>query len=161
MGGSVAVIPTAPVISIAVEEAPFYIGLGAGVREIEMFGEYIKGDTDHYNNYIGQVSAGYEINNYLAVEARYLSSIGNSYYDFSTASLYTVFRYENNTAFTPYIGGGYSWSTYDNWETTEDGLSWVMGTDYDITTNWSMFAELSYFTEPQDHVAMVGIKYNF
>ena len=108
-----------------------------------------------------QVFMGYEVNSYLAVEGRYLFSVGDSYYDYDTASLYAMVRYENQTAFTPYFGTGYSWSTYDGWETTSDGLSWVLGTDYDVTTNWSVFADLSYFTEAQDHVAVVGIKYNF
>ena len=36
MGGSVAVIPTAPIIPVTVEEAPFYIGLGAGVGSLSL-----------------------------------------------------------------------------------------------------------------------------
>ncbi len=168
--GIVAVPPLVPVIPIPVVNTPFYIGAGIGLREIEEFGYYVVGDKGgaggkgDYDNYITTLIAGYEINDYLGVEGRYTFSIGG--YDFRTTSIYGVARYENKTDFVPYAGIGYSWVSYDdefNIAGSDDanGVSWIIGSDYKINNKWSVFADLTYYIEPHDHTALIGIKYNF
>ncbi len=140
-----------------VETSKVYVGVGGGVQEIEEFYDYAKGDVDDYDKYVGVVLAGYNINEYVGVEGRYTFSD----FDYTTAGLYGVARYENETIVTPYVGVGYAWSEYPG-DVEVDGVSYILGAN--VKTPYegvSVFADITYNKEPDEHVALVGVKYGF
>ncbi len=155
-GGNVTTAVVAEVEPL-VEASKVYVGVGGGVQEIEDFYDYAKGDVDNYDDYLGTVLVGYNINEYVGVEGRYTFSD----FDYTTASLYGVARYENDTIVTPYVGVGYAWSDYQG-DVERNGVSYLFGVNIDTPyKGLAVFTDITYNQEPDEHLALVGIKYNF
>ena len=150
-GGVVAPAPVAP-IDIVEEKAPFYIGLGLGLREIE--------ELDYF---IGAFIVGYDFGKHVGIEGRY--NIGN---DYDSYGGYLKLQYPTE-AITPYLLGGYAHSDYryENINHNFSGFSWGGGVD--ITTpykNFKVFGDVMTYEGQADqydteHILTVGLKYFF
>ncbi len=141
-----------PVEEIMDESAPFYIGLGLGMREIEEF-----------DYFYGSILAGYEFSEYLGLEGRY--NIGS---DYNTIGGYFKAQYPTEM-FTPYLLAGYAHSdySYDDLNHNFSGFSWGGGVD--IATpyeNFKVYGDVVTFEGAPDnydteHVLTMGFKYFF
>ena len=142
-----------PVIEVPamVEESPFYIGLG--------FGEaYVNDDftDEEISSATLMLQAGYQYNEYLALEGRYTFGLGGSDYDagnltntigydgdLSTWGIYVKPMYPIG-AFSLYALLGYGEVMLDDLaggDAVEGGFQWGLGASYAVTENISVFAD--------------------
>ncbi len=140
--------------------AGFYIG-GAYTyaMEAERTGRItpnlIVGADDTTWEIAGMVMAGYQINKYFAVEARFTASLDDAKYnnvdvadyDLTNAAIYAKVMYPVAEIVTVYGLVGYGQTTIedanalvkDKYET--DGLQWGVGASYNVNENLSVFVD--------------------
>ena len=182
----VAAMTTAAVAGPAVEtyEAPvdnssFYLGLGYGFGTTEY-------SADNGYNYIGDsidtdnitLQAGYNINQYVAVEGRMGLGLDNEdFYDagVDSVSLFVKPQYPVTPEFSVYALIGYSWNTFYSDVTDDvdaDGFAWGLGAKYEVVENVEVFADYTSLysdTETSGNVDVdediysvnVGVSYKF
>ena len=171
-GGDIAPVePAVETPMVAVSDAGFYVGLGYSYVSNEMTlkdptnpANYLNADTDHN---AGMLQAGYKVNPYFAVEARYWfasseddmwtdtdGETGNSSVDYDAWGIYVKPMYPVTDAFDIYALLGYADTSYDMTlyppsSTTpypvaglgDSGFSWGLGAAYDINENFSVFVD--------------------
>ncbi|HSR73665.1 MAG TPA: porin family protein [Sulfurovum sp.] len=109
----------------------FYVGAGYSYMNLDA-------DVVEHNGDEALLLAGYNFNQYVAVEARYagftdcLENYGiyvKPQYPFGAASVYALL--------------GYGETTYDNGvvDHSEDGFQWGLGANYAVTENIGVFAD--------------------
>ncbi len=149
-------------IAPAVEEVPvvvtdssaFYIGIGYGYFDQQNDNIVPTGDSVEFEANSILLQAGYQYNQYVALEGRYWLGVGDidqSGYnagtrsgDFDAWGLYVKPMYPVTDAFDIYALLGYADSTIDidnsgSWET--DGFSWGIGAQYTVMDNVLIFAD--------------------
>jgi len=175
-GGDIA--PVEPVVEeVMVEEVSqggFYLGLGYGFANMDL---QLKADLplggsyteDHslgnYNTVMLQ--AGYEFNQYVALEGRYWIGLTESWsldgrfgttpstdYDINTWGIYVKPQYPVTEAFDIYALLGYA-NTDEGVsslrDTNLDGFSWGLGGSYAFTDNVSLFVDyVSMYSDSED-----------
>jgi opacity protein-like surface antigen len=172
-GGDIA--PVEPVVEEPVVVAPvgnFYIGAAYGYANVdasitERTAPYRTESTslDSYNTFMLQ--AGYNFNEYIAIEGRYWFGLDEDYIiggwsddnysaDFDTWGLYVKPQYPVTDAFNIYALLGYANTDSGNAfrDTTADGFSWGLGASYAFTENFSVF--IDYVDMYNDSVDYVG-----
>ena len=183
-GGNVAVI--APVVEepVVVDNSSFYIGLGLNAisaRDAAVSMDIFNGKVgqDRLGNILFQ--AGYNYNEYIAVEGRYTTSITNEdLVEMSGWSLFVKPQYPVTEDFNIYALLGFGGVTLDGVNNSgvdvdETGFQWGLGLSYDITESIAIFADYTnlandmdgyYYTSPDliqvDVDAFnVGVTYKF
>ena len=151
-GGDVAPIEE-PIVVVEpeVDNSAFYLGLGYGYfnEEIsfDLSDNLAYSDDESMNTVMFQ--AGYEFNEFIAVEGRYwlgLSDLGDAEGDFSTWGIYVKPQYPVTEAFNIYALLGYASTELDFDNAAVDYLdtssfSWGLGVEYKFTENLSLFAD--------------------
>jgi opacity protein-like surface antigen len=163
-GGDIA--PVEPVIETPVEydASAFYIGLGYGGMKAKLGHDhtFFKDESDTFNQVMFQ--AGYNFNEYIAVEGRYYWGTDNNswnWYDGITRNPFRVGQsvsadswdifvkpmYPVTDSFDIYalLGYGetafnYSWGRNTNFGDT-GGFAWGLGVKYDFSDSWSVFVD--------------------
>ena len=199
-GGDIA--PVEPVIEIieqpmvvaevvVEDDSGFYLGLGYGFlavdRSIDQYGtdNNYKEGTDKYDQVM--IQAGYKINKYVAVEARYwaglsenswatisdnrIQSVGNiDAYGIYAKPMYPVTQDLDVYALLGYASVDYSIT--NDYSGTLDGFSWGLGASYEFGNSVSVFADYTVLyqdttatpiTDLEDtvDVVTVGVGYKF
>jgi len=144
----------APVIEeepVAIEQSPFYIGLGIGSAEL---------NNDFTNEEISSTNimlqAGYQYNEYMAFEGRYSFGFNTDYDsgltgnfirdytgDISNWGIYFKPMYPIGD-FNVYALLGYGGVMLDDLvfgDAYEDGFQWGLGAGYDINEKFSVFVD--------------------
>lgn len=163
-GGDIA--PVEPIVETPVEydASAFYIGLGYGGMKAKLSTDLlnINKTSDTFNQVMLQ--AGYNFNEYIAIEGRYYIGTDNSswnWYDGQvgapilggqsvSADAWDIFvkpMYPVTDSFDIYalLGYGetsfdYSWGRSTNFGDT-GGFAWGLGAKYDFSDNWSVFVD--------------------
>lgn len=153
-GGDIAPIEEPMVEPVVEDSGTFYLGLGYGAFNNEIsFSETIGAVTtrtsidDSMDTVLLQ--AGYEFNEYIAVEGRYwigASDLGDLTGDFSAWGLYVKPQYPVAEAFNVYalLGYGYTDLDFDNASIdylNTSSFSWGLGAEYKFTENVSIFLD--------------------
>jgi opacity protein-like surface antigen len=102
----------------------------------------------------GMILAGYQINDFFAVEGRFTSSLDDfkyndqdiTDYDLTNAAIYAKVMYPVQDVVTMYALLGYGQTTIDDKgvadnEYETDGLQWGVGASYSVNKNLSVFAD--------------------
>ncbi|MBN2825078.1 MAG: porin family protein [Campylobacterales bacterium] len=98
----------------------------------------------------GMVMAGYQINKYFGVEARYTASLDDAKYndtdvtyDLTNAAIYAKVMYPVADIVTVYGLVGYGQTTIDDngVDVETDGLQWGIGAAYNVNDNLSVFVD--------------------
>lgn len=171
-----------PVIQVTEAERNFYVGLGiaaVSARDSETSVDW--GGTDRQDR-LGNLSflAGYDFNEYFAVEGRYTKSF---WHDDQTEmegwSLFAKPQYPLTEDFSVYALLGYGGVNLDGVDGylvdyDDTGFQWGLGASYDITENFSIFADYTFPANDMDgsyqgdntvkadvDAFTVGIAYNF
>jgi len=147
-GGDIEQLDTALVIDS--EVSPFYVGLGlssVSTRSSEVglgflddqFGEDDTGDI--------LLMAGYEFNQYIAVEGRYMTSVwGEDSLSRDSWGIYVKPQYPATEAFTLYALLGYGGLNVDGKgpsivKVDDTGFQWGLGASYDLNAYFSIFVD--------------------
>jgi len=170
----------APVESEATENAPedkgFYVGLAYSHLSHDIDHETLttKAELDFYGL---MLDVGYKFNPYIAVEARYNFSLGDTDMDdqvdeaeMSVLSFFVKPMYPIAPEIDIYVLLGYSLTdasnTYANASFDEGAFSWGVGASYDMTEDFSVFADYTRYYDDTlnsfDHVNdsfNIGITY--
>ncbi len=151
-GGDIA--PVEPVIEtpVVIEEdtGAFYLGLGYGYFDAELTSniglqqENAEADMDTI-----LFQAGYEFNQYVAIEGRYwlgVSDLDDAEGDYSTWGIYVKPQYPVSEAFNIYALLGYASTTLEPDNAAieyldTDSFSWGIGAEYKFTENVSLFLD--------------------
>ena len=177
-----------PVIAVVVEEvSPFYVGLGLSAvstrdGSLDIFSE--TGGQDRTGDIL--LMAGYEFNQYIAVEGRYMTSVFDE--DVLTRDSWGIYAkptYPVNDAFSVYALLGYGGLTVDGKgsalipanrsDVDDSGFQWGLGGSYAATENISIFADYvsiatdmdadifmgSLLKEVSSDAFTLGVTYNF
>ena len=163
-GGDVAPIEE-PVVVVepVVDNSSFYVGLAYSYINAEI------DDTEKGNAY--SLIAGYNFNQYIAIEGRYgqtvgdmdvsdaANSLGNCVGDcereVTYAALYLKPQYPVTESFGIYALLGYG--EVKARETSGDGFQWGLGANYKITENTSIFIDYtSLYNDDLDNVIVAG-----
>lgn len=141
-----------PVIEIPEAEiTPFYVGVGIGQAEVN------NDDTsEEFSATTIMLQAGYQYDEYVALEGRYTFSLDTDYSpgttdslsgdydgDFSSWGLYVKPMYPIGD-FSLYALLGYGGVMLDNiagGDAYESGFQWGLGADYAMTANYSVFVD--------------------
>ena len=145
-GGDIA--PIAVVAEPVVDNSSFYLGLGYGFGTTEVSAtngvEYI-GDSIDTDNIALQ--AGYNINQYVAVEGRVNLGLDNEDYSdagVDSVALFVKPQYPVTPEFSVYGLLGYSWNTLYS-DLTEDvdadGFAYGIGAKYEVIEDVEIFAD--------------------
>ncbi len=133
-----------------VNESAFYIGLGIGKALLN------NDSTDEeFTSAQLMLQAGYQYNQYIAIEGRYTFGFNTdynqgstlpvtSYGDISSWGIYVKPMYPVTEAFDIYalLGyGGVMLSDINNGDAYEDGFQWGLGAQYAIMENVSVFVD--------------------
>ena len=183
-GGNYAAI--APVVEepVVVDNSSFYVGLGLSAvsardAAVSMDIFNAKHGQDRLGNILFQ--AGYNYNEYIAVEGRYTTGISNEdLVEMSGWSLFVKPQYPVTEDFNIYALLGFGGITLDavnnsGVDVDETGFQWGLGLSYDITDSIAIFADYTnlandmdgyYYTSPDllqvDVDAFnVGVTYKF
>lgn len=157
-------------VPVAVDDSGFYLGLAYGYADITddytgstgSFGNH----EDNFDTYMLQ--AGYKFNRYIALEGRYWDSVGDGDWtdrytfpdgsvvnssgpcsEFSAWGIYVKPMYPVTEAFDVYALLGYGnvelntdfGANAQFLDMDEDGFQWGLGASYELTDNWSVFAD--------------------
>ena len=148
-GGDIDPVEPVVVEPMAVENGSgLYLGLGiaassTGIGTLSTFSENY--GQDRTGDIVLQ--AGYEVNQYFAVEGRYTTSVSAE--DFIEREAWGVYlkpQYPVNTETSVYALIGYgdlslNGATAANVSLDEDGFQWGIGASYDLTSNVSTFID--------------------
>lgn len=158
-GGDVAAITNDEVVPVSVNDSGFYLGLG--INRMALHNDY----SDEEFSVTGlMVQAGYQYNQYLAIEGRYSFDVSNVHYDhgnilhpdiddypgsFTNLALYAKGMYPIGN-FKPYILLGYGEVALTNIplggpgisaDRAEKGFQWGLGAEYKFTEAVSVFGD--------------------
>ena len=153
-GGDIA--PVEPVVEtpMVVEKSPLYLGLGFGQAKVN------NDDTsEEFKSTTMLLQAGYQYNEYIALEGRYTFGLNMDYSpgstvsqssdyngDFSSWGLYVKPMYPIGD-FSLYALFGYGGVMLDELaggDAYESGFQWGVGADYAINDNISVFLDYVY-----------------
>ena len=167
-------VEPAPSEIISVYKIPLYIGIGLLTtkltRDCPCAGATILEDT----TYGVMLRAGWNINDYIGVEARYFKS--NMKKDFSEVEHYGIYlkpQYRISPDINIYALVGYGKTTVDyicgakSSILSESGLSYGGGIEYDITDSWNVWADAQHIFEDEGafntniNIGTIGIGYKF
>jgi len=161
-GGDIA--PVEPVVEepVVVEAAgTFYLGLGYGyfdqtMDNIDHSGLNLEAETDNV-----LLQAGYQFNEYVAIEGRYWIGVGDATWtassgyrgvsgdisgDYSSWGIYVKPMYPVTESFNVYALLGYASTsleadTNENFYWDSDEFSWGLGAEFGVTDNVFIFAD--------------------
>ena len=158
-GGNVAVIVPEVEEVVVVDNSSFYIGLGlsaVSARDSAI-------SMDIFNGKYGQdrlgsimFQAGYNFNEYVAVEGRYSTSISNEdLVEMNGWSLFVKPQYPVTEDFNIYALIGFGGVTLDpvnnsGVDVDETGFQWGLGVSYDITESIAIFADYTNLANDMD-----------
>lgn len=158
-GGNVATLSQKKTVPVNVKENGFYVGLG--MNRMALNNDY----TDEEFSVTGlMLQAGYQYNQYLAIEGRYNFDIGDVDYDHGTVLHPDIDDYPGNFTnlavyvkgtypignFTPYVLLGYGEVALTNIplggpgisaDRAEKGFQWGLGAGYQFTEAISFFVD--------------------
>ena len=158
-GGDVTEIEEVVEVLPVVDDSGFYLGLGISWMSLD--NDY-NGEDFSANGIMLQ--AGYQINQYFAIEGRYTHNIGDVEYnhgtsinpnyddyptDFTNLALYAKGMYSIGD-FTPYVLLGYGEVALTNIplggpgisaDRAEQGFQWGLGASYDFTEDIAIFVD--------------------
>ena len=165
-GGNYGVI--APVVEepVVVDNSSFYVGLGLSAisaREASVSMDIF--DAEYGQDRLGNIifQAGYNFNEYVAVEGRYSTGISDEdLVEMSGWSLFVKPQYPVTEDFNIYALLGFGGVTLDEVNNSgvdvdETGFQWGLGLSYDITESITVFADYTslandmdgyYYTDP-------------
>ncbi|GIU00520.1 hypothetical protein TSL6_10260 [Sulfurovum sp. TSL6] len=171
-----------PVVEVVKEEKNFYVGLGiaaVSTRDAEISVDW--GGTDRQDR-LGNLSflAGYDFNEYFAVEGRYTKSFWHDHQtEMEGWALFAKPQYPVSEDFSVYALLGYGGVTLDGVkgylvDYDETGFQWGLGASYEMMENISLFADYTFPANDMDgsyegdatvqadvDAFTVGITYNF
>lgn len=146
-------IPVEPVVEtpVIVEQSPFYLGIGIGDASVN------DDDTsEEFSATTLMLQAGYQYNEYLALEGRYTFGLNMDYNpgttnglssdydgDFSNWGIYLKPMYPIGN-FSIYGLLGYGGVMLDNLaggDAYEDGWQWGLGAGYALSDNYTIFVD--------------------
>lgn len=148
-GGDIAPVVDEPIMME--DNSAFYIGIGYGYFNQNV--DYVAvTDTDYeFESNSVLLQAGYQYNQYVAVEGRYWIGVGDITVnsedisgDYDSWGLYVKPMYPVTEAFDIYALLGYasnSVSSNDGYYWDTDGFSWGIGAQYEVTDNVVLFAD--------------------
>ena len=167
-GPSVEVLVEAPVTSSA------YVGLGYGFGTAELavsdYNFMVSDSVDADNIFL---QAGYNFNEYVAVEGRY--AFGATYSDnlpVDTLALYLKPQYPITSELSVYGLLGYAWNEVDNTDTDFDGFAYGIGAKYAVIEDVEVFVDYtSVYSDTESfgdvdvdtdvYAVNVGVSYKF
>ncbi len=147
-GGDIA--PAEPVVEtpIVVEQSPFYLGIGIGDASIN------DDDTsEEFSAMTLMLQAGYQYNEYMALEGRYTFGLDMDYSpgntngdydgDFSSWGIYLKPMYPvGNLNLYALLGyGGVMLDDVARGDAYESGFQWGLGASYAMGENYSVFVD--------------------
>jgi len=158
-----------PVVPVVVEEvSPLYVGLGLSVvstrdGSLDIFS--VKDEQDRTGDIL--VMAGYEFNQYVAVEGRYMTSIfDEDVFTRDSWGIYVKPQYPVNKEFSVYALLGYGGLTVDGKgsalipvnrsDVDDSGFQWGLGGSYAVTENVSIFADYISIAKDMDADIFLG-----
>ena len=127
--------PVEPQVNIPeVEESTGSFYVGAGYSYINLDADIVEHDSD-----ATLLLAGYNFNQYIAVEARYAGLTDC----IDNAAIYAKPMYPIGDAAKVYALLGYGDTSYDNGvvDNSENGFQWGLGANYAVTENIGVFAD--------------------
>ena len=141
-----------PVVAVPLVEedvSPFYVGLGLSNVSTRNSRELLNFFHDNDSEETGDIllMAGYEFNQYLAVEGRYMNSMfGEDALTRDSWGVYVKPQYPVSEAFTLYALLGYGGLNADGkglWNVSVDdtGFQWGVGASYDLNAHFSIFID--------------------
>jgi len=151
-GGYVEPAPVTPITPVQqpVVSSGFYIG---GALSL-MSARESNADLDFFDSEIGQdrlgnimLLAGYNFNDYIAVEGRVTTSVSQKDVTKVTAfSLFVKPQYPVTSEINIYALLGFGHVKLDNYngsnvDVSDSGFQWGLGASYDVTNNISVFAD--------------------
>ncbi len=153
-----------PVVTIEEAKSGFYAGLGisaVSTRDAEISVDW--GGTDRQDR-LGNVSflAGYDFNEYFAVEGRYTTSFTHeSQVEMSGWSLFAKPQYPVSEDFSVYALLGYGGVTLDGIkgflvDYDDTGFQWGLGASYQVMENVSVFADYTFPANDMDGLFFNG-----
>ena len=186
-GGDIDPVEAAVVVEEGV--SPFYVGLGLSSVSTRNSRESLGFFHDYdWQEETGDVllMAGYEFNQYLAVEGRYMTSIlAEDRLTRDSWGAYVKPQYPVNDELSVYALLGYGGMTVDGKGSSlilfnrndidDSGFQWGLGVNYDLNAHFSIFidyvniandmdADILFglpFTEVDSDALSVGVTYNF
>ena len=150
-GGDIA--PVEPIVEtpVVVEQSPFYLGIGIGTASVN------DDDTsEEFEATTLMLQAGYQYNDYIALEGRYTfgldmdyspgntnSSSGDYDGDFSSWGLYVKPMYPiGNFSLYALLGyGGVMLDDLAGGDAYESAFQWGLGASYAMSDNYSVFVD--------------------
>ena len=170
-GGMKEVTPAVePVIVVPVVEelSGFYAGLGMvamSVRDSDLSVDFFSTIDDQER--MGNVSfiAGYNFNEYIAVEGRYTTSfMHDGQVEMDGWSLFVKPQYPVSEDFSVYALLGYGGVTLDGkadeflfTDVDDSGFQWGLGVSYMVTENISLFADYTWLANDMDGDNIIGV----
>ena len=138
-GGDIA--PVEPVVEepIVIDNSAFYLGLGFGTASVN--DDYTNEEVDA--NTV-MLQAGYQYNEYVALEGRYTFGFNTDYDDdFSSWGLYVKPMYPiGNFNIYALLGyGGVMLDSLEQGDAYESGFQWGLGAGYAFTEEVSVFVD--------------------
>lgn len=137
-----------PAVEETVDQSGLYVGLGiSAVITYEEDGSFF--ETQDGQDRTGDVAliAGYDFNQYIAVEGRYMTSFTHEdYSERSSWGVYVKPQYPVMEELKVYALLGYGGLQLDGINSSgididEDGFQWGIGTSYEMTENISIFVD--------------------
>ena len=161
-GGDIAPVP----VVMEEETSPFYIGLGLSAVStrgsdvgLDIF------DVTSGQDRLGNVTflAGYDFNEYIAVEGRYTTSFTQEdIVEMSGWSLFVKPQYPVTEEFTVYGLLGFGGVTMDSVKTPylvdvdDTGFQWGLGMSYDVTESITVFGDYTSLASGMDGIYWDG-----
>ena len=154
-----------PVMVDEVDNSSFYVGLGLSAvstrdAEVSMDIFNVKAGQDRLGNIAFQ--AGYNFNEYVAVEGRYTTAISDEdRVEMSGWSLFVKPQYPVTEDFNIYALLGFGGVTMDGVngytvDVDDNGFQWGLGASYDFTENVSIFFDYTNLASNMDGVYWDG-----
>ncbi len=171
-----------PVVEVPAAEKNFYVGLGlsaVSTRDADVSMDLFNGKTGQ--DRLGNVSflAGYNFNEYVAIEGRYTTSIAHE--DLVTMDGWSLFvkpQYPVNEDIKVYALLGFGGITLDGVngatvDVDDSGFQWGLGAGYAMTEDFTLFVDYASLANDMDgtyyngadkvdtDAVTVGITYHF
>ena len=151
-GGNIT--PIAEPVQVVEDSSSYYVGIGYSVMDINS--DYFDDIGDTFSDMgMTTLNAGYNVNEYVAVEARYTGD-----FDKYNALLFGKLSYANESDFTPYILLGVGTTDFDAYQ-----ASGGIGVEYAMNPNIALFGDyvVRSFDESDVYsdISTIGIKYTF
>ena len=166
-GGDIEPVETAP--SVEGKVSPFYVGLGLSNVDTR----YSSESLNFFNDKSGQeetgdilLMAGYNFNQYIAVEGRYMTSVfGEDSITRESWGIYVKPKYPATETFTLYALLGYGGLTVDGKgdsiyspnDVDDTSFQWGVGVSYDLNTHFSIFFDYLSIANDMDADILFGV----